>query len=86
MKNEHEKEWQELFQKATFDIYDDNVFISMERAEKFIRANLSKIPEVRELIISLKELSGHRHGENCKINCDLHWIIADEALKKLEGK
>lgn len=66
MTNEHEKRWQELVEKETRDLFIMNEPFStyamkqeievFHHAVNWTRANLSQLPEVRELIEEIRTL------------------------------
>lgn len=79
-----EKEWQELVEREIsryckeVPIGDQTRFSIHKNAVQFVRANLSQVPEVRELINQLK------NHEDCEPECHEHYYF-DKLLKKLEG-
>lgn len=117
MTSEHEKQWQDLVEKAAIDhsmmpwpehfhkILTELVTINdkdernltfareveklgFRAAEKFVRANLSHLPEVRELVELIKKLCSSVQGD-CYLGQDIERDLCDDInniFKKLEGK
>lgn len=61
MTNEHEKQWQDKvnFETTKLFISESSNLYGFEQGIQFVRNNISKLPEVRELINRIKILKGY---------------------------